>query len=263
MESLKHPMPAIFFGHGNPMNALESNEWTEGWRAIGMDLPRPRAVVCVSAHWYIEGLRVTAMERPRTIHDFGGFPPELYEVKYPAPGDPALAARIAELLKPETVLLDERSWGLDHGTWSVLCHVFPEADVPVVQLSMDETRPSSFHYELGKRLAPLRDEGYLIIGSGNIVHNLHTYSWGRHGSKHFEWAERFEAEARRLLVAHDHEPLIGYESLGSDAFLAVPTPEHYLPLLYVIAGCRGKDEISFPIQGVDGGSVSMLAVRIG
>jgi 4,5-DOPA dioxygenase extradiol len=256
-------MPALFIGHGNPMNALEDNAYTRGWRAIGQSIPRPRAVVCISAHWYIEGTRVTAMEHPRTIHDFGGFPRELYEVQYPAPGDPVLAARVAELLKPTDIVQDDDSWGLDHGTWSVLVHVFPDADVPVIQLSIDETEPASAHYDLGRRLSALREESILIVGSGNLVHNLHTYAWGRHGGEPFDWARRFEAKARRLLAESEHEPLIHYESLGRDAKLSVPTPEHYLPLLYVIAGCRGDEQVTFPVDGIDGGSVSMLAVQIG
>ncbi|MCA1630635.1 MAG: 4,5-DOPA dioxygenase extradiol [Acidobacteria bacterium] len=255
-------MPAVFFGHGNPMNALARNGWTEGWAAVGASLPRPTAVVCVSAHWYLPATLVTAQTSPRTIHDFGGFPRELFEVQYPAPGSPSLARRVRELLAPAPVGLDER-WGLDHGTWSVLCHVFPRADVPVVQLSIDETRPASFHYELAKRLTPLRDEGVLIVGSGNVVHNLHAYAWGRRVVEPLEWAARFDARARELLKANDHAPLVDYESLGRDATLSAPTPDHYLPLLYVVAQRRDGDEISFPVEGFDGGSISMLCVRVG
>ena len=255
-------MPAFFFGHGNPMNALQRNAYTQGWTAIGAEVPRPRAVLAVSAHWYGPGTSVTAMPAPRTIHDFGGFPPELYRVTYPAPGDPALARRVQTLLAPRSVGLDEQ-WGLDHGTWSVLCHVFPQADIPVVQLSIDETQPAAFHYELGKRLAPLRDEDILIIGSGNLVHNLHTYAWGRHPVEPFDWAMRFEEQARQLLLAVDDGPLIAYETLGRDAMLSVPTPDHYLPLLYVIALRREGEPVSFPVEGVDGGSISMLTVQIG
>src|SRR5436190_5717495 len=224
-------MPAIFFGHGNPLNALQRNAWTEGWRSIGASLPRPHAVLCVSAHWYVPGTAVTAMTAPRTIHDFGGFPRELFEVSYRAPGDPQLAGKVAALLEPLPVRLDHQ-WGLDHGTWSVLCHVFPEANVPVVQLSIDETQPPRFHYELGRRLAPLRDEGVLVIGSGNLVHNLHAYAWGRHPVEPFDWNVSFEKKVRNLLLAHDHGPVVDYETLGPDAILSAPTPDHYLPLLY-------------------------------
>jgi 4,5-DOPA dioxygenase extradiol len=257
------PTPAIFFGHGNPLNALLRNSYTEGWAAIGNSLPRPRAVLCVSAHWYLPATAVTAMTAPRTIHDFGGFPRELYEVQYPAPGSPQLAARVRDLLAPVSVELDDRNWGLDHGTWSVLCHVFPEADIPTVQLSIDETKPPEFHYDLAKRLAPLRDEGVLIIGSGNIVHNLHTYAWGKHEVQPFDWAVRFEKLARQLLLSGNDAPLVNYEELGRDALLSAPTPDHYLPLLYVMAQRRGDEPVSFPVEGFDGGSISMLTVQIG
>lgn len=255
-------MPAIFFGHGNPMNALQRNAYTDSWARIGNEIPRPSAVLCVSAHWYISSTKVTAMTAPRTIHDFGGFPRELYEVAYPAPGDPTLASCVQALLAPIHVARDEQ-WGLDHGTWSVLCHVFPEADVPVVQLSIDETQPAIFHYEVARRLAPLRDEGVLIIGSGNLVHNLHTYAWGRHAVKPYDWAVRFENLARELIQAGDTDPLVAYETLGRDAMMSAPTPDHYLPLLYVLALQREGEPVSFPVEGFDGGSISMLTVRIG
>jgi 4,5-DOPA dioxygenase extradiol len=255
-------MPAIFFGHGNPMNALQHNDWTKAWSALGAALPHPRAILCISAHWYLPATLVTAMTAPRTIHDFGGFPSELYQIEYPAPGAPEIAQRVQELLAPLTVEPDH-SWGLDHGTWSVLCHVYPAADIPVIQLSIDETQPPAFHFELGKRLGPLRDEGVLIIGSGNLVHNLHTYAWGKHIPEPYDWAIRFEATARDLMTAGDFEPLVNYESLGSDAVLAVPTPDHYLPLLYVLGAVRGNEPVSFPVEGVDGGSISMLSVQVG
>lgn len=255
-------MPAIFFGHGNPMNTLERNTWTEGWSAIGEEIPKPKAVLAVSAHWYVPGTFVTAMPAPRTIHDFGGFPRELYEVKYPAPGDPNLATRVQKLLAPIPISLDVR-WGLDHGTWSVLHHVFPDADIPVIQLSIDNTQPAAFHYEIGKGLALLREEGILIIGSGNLVHNLHAYAWGNPKSSPFDWAVRFENHVCELLLNGDDAPLIAYERLGRDAMLSIPTPEHYLPLLYVLGLRKKSERISFPVQGVDGGSVSMLAVQIG
>jgi len=255
-------MPGIFFGHGNPMNALADNTFTRAWRDLGPSIPRPQAILCVSAHWYIPTVAVTAMERPRTIHDFGGFPSELFRVDYPAPGSAELAARVNELLG-SNVVLDAGDWGLDHGTWSVLIHVFPDADIPVVQLSINETKPASFHYELGKSLSPLRDEGVLVIGSGNLVHNLHTYAWGKHDAEPFAWATHFEEKARHLMSAGDHGPLINYESLGRDAMLSAPTPDHYLPLLYVLGLQRDDDAVSFPVEGFDGGSISMLSVRIG
>lgn len=255
-------MPAIFIGHGNPMNAISQNAYTDGWAAIGKSVPHPKAVLVVSAHWYIPGCGVTVNPAPRTIHDFGGFPKELYEVKYPAPGCPDLARRVKDLISPVSVGLDE-SWGLDHGAWSVLTHVFPNADIPVVQLSIDERQPPLFHYDLGKRLAPLREEGVLVIGSGNLVHNLHSYAWGKGGVHPFDWAVRFEQQVRELLTDGDDAQAVAYEELGRDAMLSVPTPDHYLPLLYVLGLRRKQDQISFPVQGVDGGSVSMLAVRIG
>ena len=183
-------------------------------------------------------------------------------MQYPAPGDPALARQVQTLLAPLEVKLDE-SWGLDHGTWSVLRHVYPDADVPVVQLSIDETKPASFHFEIGKKLAPLRDEGVLIIGSGNLVHNLRTYAWGRHMPDPYDWATRFENVAKEMILAGDYQPLVNYETLGPDAALSIPTPDHYLPLLYVIATRQHDDIIRFPVQGVDGGSISMLTVQIG
>lgn len=255
-------MPAIFFGHGNPMNAVQSNAYTDAWAAIGRSIPRPRAILCISAHWYVPSVAVTAMERPRTIHDFGGFPRELFEVEYLAPGSPALAERINELLGGN-VVLDTDQWGLDHGTWSVLVHLFPDADIPVVQLSINETEPAQVHYDLAKRLAPLRDEGVLIIGSGNLVHNLHTYAWGQAAVEPFDWALRFEKTARGLILIRDHDPLINYETLGRDALMSAPTPDHYLPLLYILALAQGEDEVSFPVEGFDGGSISMLSVQIG
>jgi 4,5-DOPA dioxygenase extradiol len=255
-------MPVIFFGHGNPLNAVVHNAYTKGWAAIGQSLPRPKAVLAVSAHWYIPGTSVTAMSSPRTIHDFGGFPEELYKIQYPAPGSPDLAHHIKDLLVPVSVRLDN-SWGIDHGTWSVLRHVFPNADVPIVQLSIDERQSASFHYEIGKRLTTLREEGVLIIGSGNLVHNLYAYAWDRSAVEPFDWAVRFEQHVRDLLLAADDGPLVAYESLGRDAKLSIPTPDHYLPLLYVIA-LRGEGEkVSFPVEGIDGGSVSMLTVQLG
>ncbi len=257
------PMPVVFAGHGNPMNALNRESLlARKWRAIGEAMPKPRAIVAVSAHWYIRGTKVTAMEQPKTIHDFGGFPEELFEIQYPAPGDPALATRLVALLAPTAVELDH-SWGLDHGTWSVLTHMFPDADIPVVQLSIDRNQPASFHYDLAHRLGPLRDEGVLILGSGNLVHNLHTYSWGDHTGSAYPWALEFETRVRELLAAHEHGPLIAYETMGDAAMQSVPTPDHYLPFLYAIALCRGGEDLSYPVEGFDGGSISMMTAQIG
>jgi 4,5-DOPA dioxygenase extradiol len=254
--------PAIFFGHGNPLNAIAHNGYTGAWSSIGQQIPKPQAVLCISAHWYVPETGVTIGTAPRTIHDFGGFPPALYQVQYPAAGDPGLARRVQQLLAPLEVTLDD-AWGLDHGTWSVLRHVYPAADVPVVQLSIDETKPAAFHFEIAQRLAPLREEGILIAGSGNLVHNLHTYAWGRHQREPYDWAVRLEAMAREMIVAGEFAPLIEYDRLGREAALSIPTPDHYLPLLYVLATTQRGDSVSFPVAGIDGGSISMLAVQIG
>jgi 4,5-DOPA dioxygenase extradiol len=255
-------MPVLFVGHGNPMNALERNDYTRAWEQMAASLPQPRAILSVSAHWYTPGVRVTPEERPRTIHDFGGFPRKLYEVSYPAPGSPELARRVRGLLAPTDVVLDER-WGLDHGTWSVLVHVFPKADVPVVQLGIDETLSAHEHFELARRLRPLRDEGVLVLGSGDVVHNLHTYAWGRHPVEPYDWAVRFESRIRQSLEARDFGAIVAYEQMGRDAALAAPTPDHFLPLLYVIAQADPDEPVTYPVEGFDGGSVSMLAIRIG
>ena len=255
-------LPAIFFGHGNPMNAVTDNSYTAAWRRIGEEIPKPRAILSISAHWYVPGTGVTISATPRTIHDFGGFPQELYKVQYPAPGAPDLARRVQHLLGPLPVTLDD-SWGLDHGTWSVLCHVYPRADVPVVQLSIDATQPAVFHPEVGRRLALLRDEGVLIAGSGNLVHNLRSYAWGGKPSEPYEWAVRFETEVRNLIMAGEFKPLVEYEKLGPDALRSIPTPDHYLPLLYVLGAGQVGETVSFPVNGIEGGSISMLAVQVG
>lgn len=260
-ERVNAVWPAVFFGHGNPMNAILQNGYTEAWRALGAALGKPRAVLLVSAHWFVPELAVTTSTSPRTIHDFGGFPPDLYEVQYPAAGDPGLALRIQELLAPLPVRLDY-DWGLDHGSWAVLRHVYPAADVPVVQLSIDASQPAAFHFDLGRKLGPLRREGILVAGSGNIVHNLHAYAWGKHARQPYDWATRFEATMRDALIAGDHRALVDYEALGLDADLSVPTPDHYLPLLYVIGTKQPEDSVTFPVEGVDGGSISMLSVQL-
>jgi len=255
------PMPVLFVGHGNPMITLGDNVYARAWAALGAALPRPRAILSVSAHWFAAGTAVTAMAEPRTIHDFHGFPPALHAVKYPAPGDPELAARIARLLAPIPVALDT-AWGLDHGTWTVLRHLFPHADIPVLQLRLDATQAPAGHYPAGQRLAPLRAEGVLVVGSGNLVHNLHTYAWGEPTAP-FPWAVRFEAAVRAAMLAGDDRSLIAFETLDADARLAVPTLDHYLPLLYVVALRTRDDRVTFPVEGIEGGSMSMLAVRFG
>ena len=244
------------------MNAITQNNYTEAWRRIGAQTPKPKAILSISAHWYVPETAVTVATAPRTIHDFGGFSPELYQVQYTARGDPALARRVQQLLPRLDARLDN-SWGLDHGTWSVLRHAYPAADIPVIQLSIDETKPAAFHFEVGKKLAPLREEGVLIVGSGNIVHNLHTYTWGPHPREPYAWAVRFESAAKDMMLAGDYQPLINYDMLGQDAALSIPTPDHYLPLLYVLAARQSNESICFPVEGVDGGSISMLAVQIG
>jgi 4,5-DOPA dioxygenase extradiol len=255
-------MPAVFVGHGNPMNALARNGWTDAWRALSASMPRPRAIVAVSAHWYLPGTRVTANPRPPTIHDFGGFPRALHEVEYPAAGAPELARQVQRLLAPAPIVLDE-AWGLDHGTWSVLVHLVPDASVPVIQLALDERAPAEEHLQLARKLRPLRDEGVLVLGSGNVVHNLHAYSWGRRPVEPYDWGVRFEGRIRALVEARDLDGVAAYEALGEDAALSAPTPEHFLPLLYVLAQHEGDEPISFPVEGFDGGSVSMLGVRVG
>ncbi|WP_119631577.1 4,5-DOPA-extradiol-dioxygenase [Methylocaldum marinum] len=254
-----YPQPAVFFGHGSPMNTLKHNRHTDAWASFGRQTLQhpPSAVLCISAHWYIYGTAVTATAAPHTIHDFGGFPQTLYEVEYAAPGSPELAQRIAELLSPLAVTLD-RNRGLDHGVWSVLAHVFPRAEIPVVQLSIDGTKPPLFHFQLGRKLAALRDEGVLIMGSGNTVHNLRTVNW-YDDAPPYDWALRFDERVRECLVNGDHTSLIDYERLDPRALLAVPTPDHYSPLLYVLGASQPGDDLRFITEGIELGSISMLA----
>ena len=254
-------LPVVFIGHGNPMYAIVPNRYATSWAALGAELPVPAAVLSVSAHWFVPGLAVTAMARPRTIHDFGGFPQELFEVSYPAPGDPGLADRVRSMLDPLEVEADT-SWGLDHGTWSVLRHLYPNADVPTIQLSIDARRDAAFHAEVGRRLAPLRDEGVLILGSGNVAHNLQLAQFGE-GIAPFEWAARFEADVRARIEVGDDASLVAYRDLGDDARLAVPTPDHYYPLLYVLGARHHDDAARFPVAGIDAASLSMLSVVLG
>jgi 4,5-DOPA dioxygenase extradiol len=253
-------MPAAFLGHGNPMNALESNRWSEAWRSFGASLPRPRAILAVSAHWYVGFTAVTAMARPRTIHDFYGFPKELFDVRYPAPGDPELAQEIAEMAKPTRVGLDLDRWGLDHGTWSVLVHAFPNADIPVVQLSIDARSAFDRHFELGAKLAPLRERGVLILGSGNVVHNLREMDWSRPDAG-FDWARRFDEAAQEVLQNRPAETPRLKEH--PDFARASPTPDHFLPLVY-LAGLASASQrpAEVLIQGYALGSLSMTSYSL-
>lgn len=252
-------MPAIFLGHGSPLNAL-GGHFADAWRALGDSFAKPRAILMVSAHWYIPEVAVTAMAEPRTIHDFYGFPKALYDVRYPAPGDPWLADRVADLLKPLSVRRDH-DWGLDHGAWSVLRNLYPEADVPVVQLSIDRRQSGAWHYELGQRLIELRDEGVLIAGSGDVVHNLRLMHRDGSNAPH-DWAARFNARVKAAIAAHDHEALINWPQMGEDAELSVDD-DHWLPLMYVLA-TQGRDEpVRFFTDQIELGSISMLGVAVG
>ena len=256
---LEYKMPALFIGHGTPMNAIEDNPFSRAWAELGRQLPRPRAILCVSAHWETGGTRVTVAERPHTIHDFYGFPEPLKKMRYPAPGSPALARLVHELVNKVRVAPDE-DWGLDHGTWSVLSRMYPDADIPVVQLSLDCTKAAPFHYELSKALRPLRRKGVLVLGSGNIVHNLSTVVWE---DTAFAWAVEFDRLVKEAIVAGRHSDLVYYQQLGEAAGKAVPTNEHYLPLLYVLGLREKEDELAFLTEQITLGSISMRSVRIG
>ena len=254
-------MPALFIGHGSPMNTLELNGFTRGWRGVGKAIPRPRAIVVVSAHWFFGATAVTAMERPRTIHDFYGFPPELFAVQYPAPGAPDVAAEVADALKPVWCGLDRDQWGLDHGTWSVLAHVYPEADIPVVQLSINALKPLDYHVELGRKLAPLRGKDILVLASGNVVHNLRRIEWNKPDSA-FDWAERFDDSVQEQVASAPDDILKVAEH--SDYELAVPTPDHFIPLLYIAGIAAESGETMQPfLKGYAMGSLSMTCYGAG
>lgn len=253
--------PAAFLGHGNPMNALARNRYTQAWHEFGAAVGRPRAILVISAHWYVNATAVTAMPRPRTIHDFYGFPDELFAVDYPAPGAPDVAGALAEIVKPQWVGLDHDSWGIDHGTWSVLCHAFPAADIPVLQLSINETKPLDYHLDLAARLAPLREQGVLIVGSGNIVHNLRRIDW-RNPDVGFDWAQRFDDSARDILL--DKPGNVLTLQAHRDFAAAVPTPEHFIPMLYLAALADTAGETpDVLIDGYANGSLSMTAYSLG
>ncbi|HEX7974706.1 MAG TPA: 4,5-DOPA dioxygenase extradiol [Anaerolineales bacterium] len=252
-------MPAVFIGHGSPMNAIEDNEFSQAWREIGKALPQPKAILCVSAHWETRGVQVTANEKPRTIHDFMGFPRALFEVQYPAPGSADLVQSVRKVIKLAEVQPDQ-TWGLDHGTWSVLKRMYPKADVPVVQLSLDRSQAAPFHYALGQQLRELREDGVLILGSGNIVHNLRLMVWE---DAAYDWAADFDARVKQWIVEGDHDPIIQYEKQGREAALSINSAEHYLPLLYVLGLQQESEPVSFFAEKVWGGSLSMRCLRIG
>ncbi|QWA11901.1 4,5-DOPA dioxygenase extradiol [Sodalis ligni] len=255
-------MPALFLGHGSPMNVLEDNRYTQAWEHLGQILPRPRAIVAVSAHWYTRGTAVTAMENPRTIHDFGGFPQALFDIRYPAPGSPALAKTIQEILLPVEVAADQ-SWGFDHGSWGVVKKMYPAADIPMVQLSIDGTKPAEYHYRLGRELSALRDQGVMIIASGNVVHNLRMVNW-QGAAEPYPWAESFNQFVRDNIAwqGEGQHPLVDYMR-HEGAALSNPTPDHYLPLLYILGAWNGKEPISIPVDGIEMASLSMLSVQVG
>lgn len=257
--SMPGPMPVLFLGHGSPMNAIEDNAWRRGWEALGKRLPRPKAILCISAHWETQGVYVGSAEKPETIHDFRGFPKALFDVRYPAPGSPELAHRVAELVSEPRVHFDPHR-GLDHGVWSVVRPMFPDADIPVVPLSLSSLQPGAWHYDLARQLDPLRDEGVLVVGSGNIVHNLRYWRLGQ--TEPLDWAQRFDEDIADRIAEGHHEGMMGYETLGPDALLAIPTPEHYLPLLYALALQREDDAVEFLNADVVG-PISMRSVLIG
>lgn len=259
-NSVPYKMPVVFLGHGTPMNAIETNKYSLAWQELGLNLPKPKAILAISAHWYTKGIGVTAMQHPKTIHDFGGFPQALFDFEYPAQGDAELAHQIKDLLSPEQVILDQ-GWGLDHGTWSVLAHVYPKADIPVVQLSIDSRLSGPEHVKLARKLNELRKQGILILGSGNVVHNLYKMN-SQSDAPYYEWATQFNESVKENLLARNIDRLADYMRLpGAD--MSVPTAEHYLPFLYIAALMEEKDPIHILVDGLQGKSISMFSVQIG
>jgi 4,5-DOPA dioxygenase extradiol len=256
-------MPVLFIGHGSPMNGIEDTEFSRRWTQMAKEIPVPSAVLVVSAHWFTKGTRITAMDFPKTIHDFGGFPKALFDVQYKAPGNPILAKETVDLIKSAHVELDH-DWGLDHGTWTVVRHMYPEANIPVLQLSIDYTKGPQYHYDLSKELFALRKKGVLIIGSGNMVHNLRMVDFSRINDDYgYDWALQMNDKFKQLISSGDYKPLINYESMGREALLSIPTPEHYLPLIYTLGLKGGKDNVSFFNDKAVAGSLTMTSVRIG
>ncbi len=256
-------MPVLFLGHGSPMNAIEENEFVAGFRKVGKEIDKPQAVLCISAHWETKGTYVTAMKSPRTIHDFGGFPEALFDVQYPAPGSPELAKETKNIITKTDIGLDEK-WGLDHGAWSVIKHMYPEADVPVIQMSLNYSQPPQYHFELAKELAMLREKGVLIVGSGNMVHNLRKVAWNRLNEVDFayDWATEASDKMKKFITEQDYRSLINYTAQGTAFKLAIPTPEHYLPLLYTLALRDGKDEVQIFNDKAVAGSLTMTSLKI-
>jgi len=257
-------MPVLFVGHGSPMNGIEDTEFSRRWTQMAKEIPTPQAVLVVSAHWFTRGTKITAMDFPKTIHDFGGFPQALFDVQYPAPSHPTLARETVELLHSAHVELDH-DWGLDHGAWTVIRHMYPDANIPVLQLSIDYTKGPQYHYDLAKELYALRKKGVLIIASGNMVHNLGMVAWDKLNDIEYgyDWAKNINEKFKSLIQDGDHKQLINYSTLGKDALLAIPTPEHYLPLLYTLGAKGNKDDISFFNDKAVGGSLTMTSVKIG
>lgn len=265
-DTLPHaaPMPVIFIGHGSPMNGIENNPFSQTWKTLSGDFEKPKAIICISAHWLTQGTFITAMDNPKTIHDFGGFPQALYQVQYPAPGMPTLAREVTELVKSTHVGLDH-DWGLDHGAWTVIRHIFPDANIPVLQFSIDYHKPASYHYALAKELAQLRDKGVLILGSGNMVHNLRMVAWDKMNVPNygFDWAIELNELFKQKIANGDHRPLLNYQALHKAAALAIPTPDHYYPLIYTLGLQRGEEKIEIFNDALVAGSLTMTSVRIG
>jgi len=254
-------MPVLFIGHGSPMNAIETNEFTQCLQLLGKRVPKPRAILCISAHWLTEGTWVTHMPHPKTIHDFYGFPKALFDIEYPAPGSPEIADLVKSTVQKPTVNLDDETWGLDHGTWSVLRHLYPEANIPVVQLSIYLEQPGEYHYHIGQQLKSLRDQGILIVGSGNVVHNLPKIVWGEN-PKPYDWAIEFDEWIKKMIIARDFKALSTEYAHSVAGQLSVPTPDHYFPLLYSLGATDEADELSFEYEGIQNGSISMRTLII-
>lgn len=261
LSSGEEVMPVLFAGHGSPMNGIEDNEFSRTWSTMAGEIPEPKAVLVISAHWFTQGTRITAMDFPPTIHDFRGFPPALFQVQYPAPGNPALASETAELVKSASVVMDH-DWGLDHGAWTIVRHMYPSANIPVLQMSIDYTKAPEYHYRLAAELQELRKKGVLIIGSGNMVHNLRLMSWDMINGGGYDWTLDINDKLKKLILNNDHQPLIHFERLGKEAALAIPTPEHYLPLLYIMGLKTANDAASIFNDKAVGGSLTMTSVKL-